>query len=122
MAQRVMDIGDAGHILLSKRAAEDLLQYRHWQPHLHDLGEFEVKIIRASNGSSLHLRRSNTRSSQLEVEPWAFALDSRFHSFPHSSDSHVTATSVFCRLSSDSAEKLALFCIYAEIDRINRIL
>jgi class 3 adenylate cyclase len=29
MAQRVMDIGDAGHILLSKRAAEDLLQYRH---------------------------------------------------------------------------------------------
>src|SRR5437870_10537226 len=43
MAQRVMDVGDAGHILLSKRAAEDLLQYRHWQPHLHDLGDFEVK-------------------------------------------------------------------------------
>ena len=43
MAQRVMDIGDAGHILLSKRAAEDLLQYRQWEPHLHDLGEFEVK-------------------------------------------------------------------------------
>jgi TolB-like protein/Tfp pilus assembly protein PilF len=43
MAQRVMSIGDAGHILLSKRAAEDLLQYRHWEPHLHDLGEFEVK-------------------------------------------------------------------------------
>lgn len=43
MAQRVMAFGDAGHILLSKRAAEDLLQYRHWQPSLHDLGEFEVK-------------------------------------------------------------------------------
>ena len=43
MAQRVMDLGDAGHILLSKRAAEDLVQYRHWEPHLHDLGEFEVK-------------------------------------------------------------------------------
>jgi TolB-like protein/Flp pilus assembly protein TadD len=43
MAQRVMDIGDAGHILLSKRAAEDLIQYRQWQAHLHDLGEFEVK-------------------------------------------------------------------------------
>src|SRR5207249_8598674 len=43
MAQRVMDIGDAGHILLSKRAAEDLLQYRQWEPHLHDLGEVEVK-------------------------------------------------------------------------------
>jgi TolB-like protein/class 3 adenylate cyclase/Flp pilus assembly protein TadD len=43
IAQRVMDCGDAGHILLSKRAAEDLLQYRQWQPQLHDLGEFELK-------------------------------------------------------------------------------
>src|SRR6266700_2289077 len=43
LAQRVMDCGDAGHILLSKRVAEDLAQYGHWQPHLHDLGEVEVK-------------------------------------------------------------------------------
>ena len=43
MAQRVMDCGDAGHILLSQRVAEDLGQYAHWQPHLHDLGECEVK-------------------------------------------------------------------------------
>jgi adenylate cyclase len=43
IAQRVMDCGDPGHILLSKRAAEDLAQYRHWEPHLHDLGEVEVK-------------------------------------------------------------------------------
>jgi TolB-like protein/Flp pilus assembly protein TadD len=43
MAQRLMDVGDAGHILLSKRAAEDLVQYRQWEPNLHDLGEFEVK-------------------------------------------------------------------------------
>jgi TolB-like protein len=43
MAQRIMDCGDAGHILLSKRVAEDLAQYRHWQPLLHDLGECEVK-------------------------------------------------------------------------------
>jgi TolB-like protein/class 3 adenylate cyclase/Tfp pilus assembly protein PilF len=43
IAQRVMDCGDAGHILLSKRVAEDLEQYRQWQPHLHDLGECEVK-------------------------------------------------------------------------------
>src|SRR5438552_987183 len=43
IAQRVMDMGDAGHILVSKRAAEDLIQYRQWQAHLHDLGEFEVK-------------------------------------------------------------------------------
>src|SRR5437867_12438227 len=43
IAQRVMDCGDAGHILLSKHVAEDLEQYGHWQPHLHDLGECEVK-------------------------------------------------------------------------------
>jgi TolB-like protein/class 3 adenylate cyclase len=43
MAQRVMDCGDAGHILLSRRVAEDLEQYRHWQPFLHNLGECEVK-------------------------------------------------------------------------------
>ena len=43
IAQRVMDCGDAGHILLSKRVAEDLVQYRHWQPYLHNLGECEVK-------------------------------------------------------------------------------
>lgn len=43
MAQRVMDCGDAGHILLSKHVAEDLEQYPHWQPYLHELGECEVK-------------------------------------------------------------------------------
>jgi TolB-like protein/class 3 adenylate cyclase/Tfp pilus assembly protein PilF len=43
IAQRVMDLGDAGHILLSKRAAEDLAQYRQWQPNLHDLGQHEAK-------------------------------------------------------------------------------
>jgi len=43
IAQRIMDLADAGHILLSKRVAEDLAQYAHWQPRLHDLGEIEVK-------------------------------------------------------------------------------
>ncbi len=43
LAQRVMDCGDAGHILLSKRAADDLAEYQHWQPLLHELGECEVK-------------------------------------------------------------------------------
>src|SRR6266704_1046742 len=43
MAQRVMDCGDAGHILLSKRVTEDLEQHRKWQPHLHHLGTFQVK-------------------------------------------------------------------------------
>ncbi|PYJ35911.1 MAG: hypothetical protein DME88_00480 [Verrucomicrobia bacterium] len=50
VAQRVLDCGDAGHILLSKHVAEDLAQYRHWQPYLHDLGECEVK-----HGLRLHL-------------------------------------------------------------------
>src|SRR6202171_5054735 len=43
MAQRVMDCGDAGHILLSRRVADDLGEYEHWRPLLHDLGECEVK-------------------------------------------------------------------------------
>ena len=43
LAQRVMDCADAGHILLSKRVAEDLAQSRQWQPYLHDLGECAVK-------------------------------------------------------------------------------
>jgi class 3 adenylate cyclase len=43
IAQRVMDCGDAGHILLSKHVAEDLEQHSKWRPHLHDFGECEVK-------------------------------------------------------------------------------
>src|SRR6184192_2749295 len=43
LAQRVMDCGDAGHILLSKHAAEDLEEYEQWRPLLHDLGSCEAK-------------------------------------------------------------------------------
>ncbi|MGI9114096.1 MAG: hypothetical protein ACR2FX_03505 [Chthoniobacterales bacterium] len=43
IAQRVMDCGDAEHILVSKRVADDLDEFRRWQPYLHDLGDFEVK-------------------------------------------------------------------------------
>jgi TolB-like protein/class 3 adenylate cyclase/Tfp pilus assembly protein PilF len=43
VAQRVMDCGDTGHILVSRHMAEDLEQYGHWKRHLHDLGECEVK-------------------------------------------------------------------------------
>src|SRR6476661_4283360 len=43
IAQRVMDCGDAGHILLSKHVAEDLQHYLEWQPCLHDVGQCEVK-------------------------------------------------------------------------------
>src|SRR6476661_10164111 len=42
-AQRVMACGDAGHILVSKHVAEDLEEYEHWRPLLHDLGTCEVK-------------------------------------------------------------------------------
>ena len=50
IAQRIMDCGDAGHILVSKHAAEDLEQYDQWQPYLHNLGECEVK-----HGERLHV-------------------------------------------------------------------
>src|SRR6266480_1449877 len=43
VAQRVMSCGDAGHILLSKRVAEDLAEYEQWRTLLHDLGTCEVK-------------------------------------------------------------------------------
>src|SRR5919204_2028208 len=43
VAQRVVNCGDAGHILLSKHVAEDLDEYEHWRPLLHDLGSCEVK-------------------------------------------------------------------------------
>ncbi len=43
IAQRVMDCGDAGHILLSKHVAEDLEHYPRWRTHLHELGDCEVK-------------------------------------------------------------------------------
>src|SRR5215468_267876 len=50
IAQRIMDCGDAGHILVSKHAAEDLEQYDQWQPFLHDLGQCEGK-----HGERLHV-------------------------------------------------------------------
>jgi class 3 adenylate cyclase len=50
VAQRVMNCGDARHILVSKRVADDLSQYTQWQPYLHSLGEVEVK-----HGERVHL-------------------------------------------------------------------
>ena len=50
IAQRVMDCGDAGHILVSRHVAEDLEHYARWQPLLHDLGECEVK-----HGARVHV-------------------------------------------------------------------
>src|SRR6266542_863296 len=62
IAQRVMDCGDAGHILLSRHVAEDLEHYPQWRPQLHDLGECEVK-----HGARLHavnLYTDEVRNSQ----------------------------------------------------------
>jgi serine/threonine-protein kinase len=42
-AQRVMDCGDSGHLLLSQHVAEDIGEFREWRPHLHDIGECDVK-------------------------------------------------------------------------------
>src|SRR5262249_52888836 len=50
IAQRIMDCGDAGHILVSKHAAEDLEQYDQWHQYLHDVGECEGK-----HGERLHV-------------------------------------------------------------------
>src|SRR5437773_7723091 len=63
VARRVMDCGDAGHILLSQHVADDLEQYGRWRPHLHDLGECEVK-----HGLRLHifnLAKENLGNPQL---------------------------------------------------------
>src|SRR4029077_9710547 len=72
---RVMSCGDAGHILLSKRIANDLAQFKHWRPHLHDIGETEVK-----HGARIGLVNlftgeigNSDRPSKLEYAPAATA-------------------------------------------------
>ncbi len=67
-AQRVMDCGDAGHILISKHAAEDLEQYDQWQPYLHDLGECEIK-----HGERLHVVNFYNHEVGNSVRPIKFA-------------------------------------------------
>ncbi len=54
IAQRVMDCGDAGHILLSHHVAEDLAEYERWRPFLHDIGTFEVKHGMRVNVTNLY--------------------------------------------------------------------
>ena len=68
IAQRIMDCGDAGHILVSKHAAEDLEQYDQWQPYLHDLGECEVK-----HGERLHVVNLYTNEIGNSAVPEKFA-------------------------------------------------
>src|SRR3989475_2419067 len=63
IAQRVMDCGDAGHILLSKHVAEDLEAYEQWRPLLHDLGACEVK--HGTRVSIVNLHADQVGNSQL---------------------------------------------------------
>src|SRR5450432_4212051 len=77
MAQRVMDCGDAGHILLSKRVAEDLEQYEHWQPLLHDLGECEVK-----HGVRIHVVNLYTEELGNPEEPEKFRQEREMQTAP----------------------------------------
>ena len=68
VAQRLMDCGDAGHILLSKRIAEDLQQNGRWRPHLHDLGEVEVK-----HGDRVHVFNFYTSDAGNSEPPKKFS-------------------------------------------------
>src|SRR5213596_1709272 len=63
IAQRVMDCGDAGHILVSKRVADDLEQYAQWRSLLHELGECEVK--RGARISVVNLYTDNLGNPEL---------------------------------------------------------
>ena len=72
IAQRIMDCGDAGHILVSKHAAEDLEQYDQWQPYLHDLGQCEVK-----HGERLHVVNLYTGELGNPSRPTRFKKPSR---------------------------------------------
>src|SRR2546429_765503 len=77
-AQRVMDCGDAGHILLSKRVAEDLEQFKHWRPYLYHIGECEVKhgdkieivnLFTAELGNSERPKRMAMPAQKSDVGP-----------------------------------------------------
>jgi TolB-like protein/Tfp pilus assembly protein PilF len=80
MAQRVMACADAGHILVSKRVAQDLHQFSHWRPHLYELGECEVKhgvkislvnLFTAELGNSDRPRSLSTLSEKSDAAPVA---------------------------------------------------
>src|SRR5438552_370411 len=73
LAQRLMDCGDAGHILLSKRVAEDLQQNGRWRPHLHDLGEVELK-----HGDRIHVFNFYTNDAGNSDRPKKLS-DARTH-------------------------------------------
>jgi adenylate cyclase len=77
-AQRVMDCGDAGHILVSKRVADDLGEYEHWRPLLHDLGECEAK--HGMRVSIVNLHADQVGNPQLPKKFQALQKQQRNHS------------------------------------------
>ena len=58
MAQRVMDCGDEGHILISSVVAEMLGQLEKWRESIHDIGEAEVK-----HGVRVHIYNLHTEEA-----------------------------------------------------------
>jgi len=74
IAQRVMDCGDAGHILLSKRVADDLEQYPQWRSYLHDLGECEVKHGVRIHAVNLYTDESGNPQVPEKFKPVAAAV------------------------------------------------
>ena len=83
VAQRIMDCGDAGHILVSKHAAEDLEQFDQWHPYLHDLGECEVK-----HGERLHVVNFFNDEIGNSARPTKFASASSAKTVPAPAGAH----------------------------------
>ena len=120
MAQRVMDCGDAGHILLSKRVADDLEQYGRWRPLLHDLGICEVKhgaTLGIVNLYSDEIGNPNTPKKFKAEEPREKKVDTGSR-VPHKS----IAVLPFENLSEDKANIYFADGIHEEIlTRLSRI-
>src|SRR4051794_12961060 len=87
VAQRLMDCGDAGHILLSKRVAEDLQQNGRWRPHLHDLGEVEVK-----HGERVHVFNFYTDDAGNSDRPQKVLLAKYVNASPSTTASEKPST------------------------------
>jgi TolB-like protein/Tfp pilus assembly protein PilF len=81
IAQRVMDCGDAGHILLSKRVADDLAQDHLWQPLLHELGEIEAKHGVKLGIVNLYTAELGNPQSPPKLSPQAGAAKEQIASF-----------------------------------------
>jgi class 3 adenylate cyclase len=101
IAQRVMDCGDAGHILISKRVADDLEHYPQWRSLLHELGECEVK--HGLRISLLNLYDENAGNPEL---PENFRrLKAKSQTTPGAAPAKSVAVLPFVNLSADKRAK-----------------